>query len=93
MYLPTQLILPVHRYKGPLATILASQGGCADAVKEGIERRRINSLASRGEGGTIDLHMQAEALVARFVGKNREAIIARMGFATNSGTLLALVSK
>ena len=37
-----------------------------------------------------DLHMQAEALFTRFVGKE-DAIITSTGFATNSGTLPALV--
>jgi serine palmitoyltransferase len=69
-----------------------AQGGCADAVEEGIKRYGISSLASRAEGGTTDLHMQAEVLVARFVGKE-DAIVASMGFATNSGTLPALVGK
>lgn len=69
-----------------------AQGGCADAVEEGIKRYGISSLGSRAEGGTADLHLQAEALVARFVGQE-DAIIASMGFATNSATLPALVGK
>jgi serine palmitoyltransferase len=69
-----------------------AQGGCADAVEEGIKRYGISSLASRGAGGTTDLHLQAESLVARFVGKE-DAIIVSMGFATNSSALPALVGK
>lgn len=69
-----------------------ARGGCADAVEEGIKRYGISSLASRAEGGTTDLHLQAEALVARFVGQD-DAIIGSMGFATNSATLPALVGK
>lgn len=67
-------------------------GGCADAVEEGIKRYGVSTLGSRAEGGTTDLHIQAEALVARFVGKE-DSIIGSMGFATNSGTLPALVGK
>lgn len=40
----------------------------------------------------MDLHSQAEALVARFVGQE-DAIIMSMGFATNSTTIPALVRK
>jgi serine palmitoyltransferase len=69
-----------------------AQGGCADAVEEAIKRYGISTLGSRAEGGTTDLHLQAEALVARFVGQE-DSIIASMGFATNSGTLPALVGK
>ncbi|CCA75183.1 related to LCB2-serine C-palmitoyltransferase subunit, partial [Serendipita indica DSM 11827] len=69
-----------------------AHGGCADAVEEGIRRYGLSALASRAEGGTLDLHLQAEALVARFVGQE-DAIIASMGFATNSATLPALVGK
>lgn len=69
-----------------------AQGGCADAVEEGIKRYGVSTLGSRAEGGTTDLHLQAEALVARFVGQE-DAIIASMGFATNSATLPALVGK
>ena len=69
-----------------------AHGGCADAVEEAIKRYGLSPLASRAEGGTLDLHLQAEALVARFVGQD-DAIIASMGFATNSATLPALVGK
>lgn len=44
------------------------------------------------EGGTTDLHVQTEALVARFVG-HEDSIVTSMGFATNSTTLPALVGK
>ncbi|PVG04023.1 serine palmitoyltransferase 2 [Serendipita vermifera] len=69
-----------------------AQGGCADAVEEGIRRYGVSSLGPRAEGGTTDLHLQAEALVARFVGQE-DAIIVSMGFATNSSALPALVGK
>lgn len=69
-----------------------ARGGCADAVEESIERYGVSALASRLEGGTTDLHVQSEALVARFVGLE-DALITSMGFATNSTTLPALVGK
>jgi serine palmitoyltransferase len=69
-----------------------AQGGCADAVEEGLRRYGVTACGPRLEGGTTDLHVQAEALVAKFVGAE-DAIITSMGFATNSTTLPALVGK
>ncbi|KIJ26489.1 hypothetical protein M422DRAFT_38188 [Sphaerobolus stellatus SS14] len=69
-----------------------AEGGCADAVEEGIRRYGMSSCSPRLEAGTTDLHQQAEALVAKFVGEE-DAMIASMGFATNSTTLPALVGK
>lgn len=68
------------------------KGGCADAVEEGIRRYGVSTCGSRLEGGSSDLHTTAEALVAKFVGKE-DAIIASMGFATNSTMIPALVGK
>jgi serine palmitoyltransferase len=42
--------------------------------------------------GTLDIHQEVEELVARFVGKPA-AMVVSMGYATNSTTLPALVSK
>jgi len=70
----------------------AGVGGCADAVKESIERYGYYVGASQLEGGRLDLHEQAEALVARFVG-HEAALIYSMGWETNAGTLPALVGK
>lgn len=47
---------------------------------------------ARLEGGSSDLHVQAEALVAKFVG-TEDALISSMGFATNSTFIPALVGK
>lgn len=69
-----------------------ARGGCADAVEESIRRYGISTCGPRIESGTSDLHLQAEALVARFVGQE-DAVISSMGFATNSTTLPALVEK
>jgi len=67
-------------------------GGCADAVAEGVRRYGVSAGGSRLDGGTLDLHVQAEALVARFLG-HEDAMVVSMGFATNSTTLPALVGK
>ena len=69
-----------------------AHGGCADAVEEGLRRYGVSACGARLEGGTTDLHLQAESLVAKFLG-SEDAIIVSMGFATNSTTLPALVGK
>lgn len=69
-----------------------ARGGCADAVEEAIRRYGLTSMGARRESGTLDLHVQAEKLVARFVGQE-DAVIASMGFASNSTMIPALVSK
>ncbi|KDQ12451.1 hypothetical protein BOTBODRAFT_34428 [Botryobasidium botryosum FD-172 SS1] len=69
-----------------------ARGGCADAVEESIKRYGISACGARLEGGSTDLHLQAEALVARFVGQE-DALITSMGYATNSTTIPALASK
>lgn len=66
-----------------------SHGGCADAVEESIRRYGVSSYGSRLGAGSLDLHSQAEKLVARFVG-HEEAVIISMGFATNSTTIPAI---
>ena len=70
----------------------AGQGACADAVEESLRRYGVSTCGARLEGGTSELHVTAEALVARFVG-HEDALISSMGFATNSTIIPALVSK
>lgn len=67
-------------------------GPCADAVEESVARYGVSACSTRREVGTLDLHLQAEALVARFMGME-SALISSMGFATNSTIIPALVSK
>lgn len=69
-----------------------ARGGCADAVEDGMRRYGVAVGGSRREGGTSELHLQAEALVARFVGQD-DSLISSMGFATNSTIIPALVGK
>ena len=70
----------------------SAQGGCADVVEETLRRYGVSTCGARLEGGSSELHMTAESLVARFVGEE-DALISSMGFATNSTILPALVSK
>ncbi|RHZ44235.1 hypothetical protein Glove_750g30 [Diversispora epigaea] len=69
-----------------------ADGPCADAVEQVVRKYGISMCSPRLEVGTSDLHLQVESLVARFVGK-KAAMIISMGYATNSTTLPALVSK
>ncbi|KAJ3130620.1 serine palmitoyltransferase component [Irineochytrium annulatum] len=69
-----------------------SEGPCADAVEDTVLGLGVSTNSSRMECGTSALHLEAEDLVARFMGKEA-AIIVSMGFATNSTTIPALVGK
>ncbi|KAI0050304.1 serine palmitoyltransferase 2 [Auriscalpium vulgare] len=69
-----------------------ARGGCADAVEEGLRRYGVAVGGTRLEGGTSELHVAAEALVARFLGQE-DSLISSMGFATNSTVIPALVGK
>lgn len=66
-----------------------SHGGCADAVLESLKRYGVSSYGSRMGAGSLDLHAQAEQLVAKFVGMEASLIVS-MGFATNSTTIPAI---
>ncbi|KAG1743720.1 serine palmitoyltransferase 2 [Suillus paluster] len=68
------------------------RGCCSDAVEECIRRYGVSTCGTRLESGSSELHVSAEALVARFVGME-DALIGSMGFATNSTSIPALVGK
>jgi len=70
----------------------SSTGGCADAVEASIKRYGVAAGGVRHDGSTLDLHVQCEKLVARFVGQEA-SLITSMGFATNSANIPALVGK
>jgi serine palmitoyltransferase len=69
-----------------------SDGACADAVEASVKTHHIGSPATRSAGGTSEIVVKLEGLVARFVGKE-DAMVISMGFATNSTTLPALVDR
>lgn len=69
-----------------------SRGACADQAEHIVRTMGVTSAGGRNDVGTSDLHIQAERLVAEFVGQE-DAMIVSMGFATNSTTLPALLSK
>lgn len=60
-----------------------SEGSVADSVVDVLRHYSVGIGSTRAEAGTLDLHVQLERLVARFVGKP-EAMIFNMGFATNA---------
>ncbi|KAL1748999.1 pyridoxal phosphate-dependent transferase [Schizophyllum fasciatum] len=69
-----------------------AQGGCAEGVEASLHRYGISTCGTRMEGGSCELHLTAERLVANFVGAE-DALISSMGFATNSTIIPALVGK
>ncbi|KAK6907432.1 serine palmitoyltransferase [Kwoniella mangroviensis CBS 10435] len=70
----------------------SSTGGCADAVEACIKKYGVSGAGPRHDASTLDLHVQTENLVARFVGQE-SAMVVSMGYATNSTTIPALVGK
>ena len=69
-----------------------NDGFCTDMVEEEVRKRGLCPGSTTREVGTSDLLLDAEQLVARFMGQEA-AMITSMGFATNSTVLPALVSK
>ncbi|KAK9480085.1 pyridoxal phosphate-dependent transferase [Lipomyces japonicus] len=69
-----------------------SEGQCADAADDILKRYGTSSCGSRSEGGTTDLHIETEELIARFVGK-QAAMVFSMGYATNAAAIPSLASK
>lgn len=67
-------------------------GGWADAVAESIRQYGVSSCGTRLGSGSNDLHVLAEALIARFMG-TEDALVCSMGFATNSTFIPALAGK
>lgn len=68
------------------------QGSCADSVIKTLKTCSVGIGSTRAEAGTLDMHLELEKLVARFVGKE-EAMIFNMGFATNALMISAFVGK
>ncbi|OBZ66911.1 Serine palmitoyltransferase 2, partial [Grifola frondosa] len=88
---PGRTIMLLDRYS-PNYNATMGNGVCADAVEASVARYGVSSCGTRLEGGTLDLHVQTEALVARFLGME-DSLISSMGFATNSTIIPALVNK
>nr|XP_058969758.1 serine palmitoyltransferase 2-like [Pocillopora verrucosa] len=69
-----------------------NSGPCADTAEQAVREYGIAGCSSRHEYGTLDIHNELEALVAKFVGKPA-AMVFGMGFATNSANIPTLVGK
>lgn len=69
-----------------------ADGPCADAVEHTLRKYGVATASARADVGTVDLHMEVEDLVARFVGKPA-AMLFSMGFVTNAAAFPALVGK
>jgi serine palmitoyltransferase len=66
-------------------------GPCATDAEEAIRTHGLALCSSRRELGTNDLHLELEALTARYL-QVEDAIVFGMGFATNSLNLPSLLS-
>lgn len=69
-----------------------SEGPCADAVEVAIKKYGVACSSARNESGNLDVHVELESLVAKFLNVEASMVVS-MGFATNSTTIPALVSK
>ncbi|XP_044163019.1 serine palmitoyltransferase 2-like isoform X2 [Acropora millepora] len=69
-----------------------NSGPCAEAAEQAVRRYGLAACSARNEYGTLTIHQELEALVARFVGKPA-AVVFGMGFATNAGNIPTLVGK
>ncbi|EGC33514.1 serine C-palmitoyltransferase subunit [Dictyostelium purpureum] len=69
-----------------------SEGPVADKVVESIYRYGTYTGSTSSEVGLSQAQRELEQLTARFIGKE-DAMVFEMGFATNSGTLPALIGK
>ncbi|SCZ97251.1 BZ3500_MvSof-1268-A1-R1_Chr4-2g07088 [Microbotryum saponariae] len=69
-----------------------TRGPCADQAEEMVKTLGVTAAGGRNDVGTSDFHVQAERLVAAFLG-TEDAMIVSMGFATNSTSLPALLTK
>ncbi|XP_017772204.1 PREDICTED: serine palmitoyltransferase 2-like [Nicrophorus vespilloides] len=68
-----------------------SEGPCADAAVESIEKYGVSTCSSRQKYGTCDLHVELEQLTAEFLG-TEDAITFGMGFATNALNIPVILS-
>ncbi|CAI4330044.1 CEQ_1a_G0008250.mRNA.1.CDS.1 [Saccharomyces cerevisiae] len=69
-----------------------SKGQCTDAALESVDKYSIQSGGPRAQIGTTDLHIKAEKLVARFIGKE-DALVFSMGYGTNANLFNAFLDK
>ncbi|KYQ99668.1 serine C-palmitoyltransferase subunit [Tieghemostelium lacteum] len=69
-----------------------NSGPVAEKVIDGIKKYGVYSGSTSVEVGFTNAQKQLESTISRFVGKE-DAMVFEMGFATNSGSLPALIGK
>ncbi|XP_028513862.1 serine palmitoyltransferase 2 [Exaiptasia diaphana] len=69
-----------------------NEGACAESAEQAVIESGLASCSTRHEYGTLDIHVELEKMVARFLGKE-SAMVFGMGFATNSTNIPILVGK
>eukprot|EP00127_Corallochytrium_limacisporum_P003638 Clim_evm26s151 gene=Clim_evmTU26s151 len=70
-----------------------NHGKCTDDVETAIRKYGISTAAPRADdSGSLSVHEEVERVTAKYLGCE-DAIVTGMGFATNSTTIPALVSK
>ncbi|XP_046849497.1 serine palmitoyltransferase 2-like [Xenia sp. Carnegie-2017] len=69
-----------------------NSGPCTDDSEQAVRDYGLAACSTRHEYGTLNIHVELEHLVARFIGKEA-AMVFGMGFATNSTNLPTLVDK
>ncbi|GCE99815.1 serine palmitoyltransferase component [Zygosaccharomyces mellis] len=60
-----------------------SEGQCTASALQSVDKYGIHSGGPRTQIGTTDLHLEAEKLIASFLGKE-DAVIFSMGYGTNA---------
>jgi serine palmitoyltransferase len=69
-----------------------NSGPCTDDSEQAIRDYGLSACSTRHEYGTLNIQVELEMLVARFIGKEA-AMVFGMGFATNSTNLPTLVDR
>ncbi|XP_078441138.1 long chain base biosynthesis protein 2d [Wolffia australiana] len=70
----------------------ASDEFCTPRAIESLKRYSASTCSVRADGGTTNLHVELEELVARFVGKPASLVFG-MGYVTNSAVIPVLLGK
>lgn len=84
----TCLNLSSYNYLG----FAQSEGPCSDSAIEAVSKYGVGSGGPRNLIGTTDLHLEAEAVISKFVGQE-DAILFSMGYATNASLFSSLLDK
>jgi serine palmitoyltransferase len=84
----TCLNLSSYNYLG----FAQSEGACTNAAVDIVEKYGVGSGGPRNIIGTTDLHLKAEKIISKFIGKD-DSILFSMGYATNASLFSSLLDK